>query len=161
MVERFNCTSIRRMTAGGRYINLTADVVLHSDYAKLESELATLRAENEALRRDRDEANERNARMRHILEAVEIEVGNPEGDAIVVFAHISSLQMTVDCALAHATAAHATVEVLVKALEEIADPAMGSHGCATDEELHAYWRDEAIRHRAVASAALSNHRSQK
>jgi multidrug resistance efflux pump len=49
----------------------------------------------------------------------------------------------------------ATVAEMRKALEEIANPAMGSHGCVSDEELHAYWRGEAIRHRSIAKATLT------
>lgn len=46
MVEVFKSTSLRRMTTGGNYINVSADVVLASDYASLEAEL---KAAQEAL----------------------------------------------------------------------------------------------------------------
>jgi len=49
MVEVFNGMPIRRMTTGGNYVNLTADVVLLSDYE-------TLRAELEQVKLERDEA---------------------------------------------------------------------------------------------------------
>ena len=46
MVEVFKGTPIRRMTTGGNYVNLTADVVLLSDYAALRAELEQVKRNN-------------------------------------------------------------------------------------------------------------------
>ncbi|TDR27813.1 hypothetical protein [Aquamicrobium defluvii] len=45
MVEVFKGTPIRRMTTGGNYVNLTADVVLLSDYEALRAELEQVKRE--------------------------------------------------------------------------------------------------------------------
>jgi hypothetical protein len=49
MVEVFKGMPIRRMTTGGNYVNLTADVVLLSDYEALRDELEQVKRENERL----------------------------------------------------------------------------------------------------------------
>ncbi len=101
--------------------------VSHSDYASLESELATLRAENEALRRrlanaedERDEALQAPwpqwaDAIRKCLMGYGVDPGD-EWDLPEQFE--DWLNGVVENETARATAAESTVEALVKALEE-------------------------------------------
>lgn len=63
MVEVFKGTPIRRMTTGGNYVNLTADVVLLSDYEALRAELEQVKRDNADLKDLLDDARSGTAKL--------------------------------------------------------------------------------------------------